>query len=333
MIISKTPYRLSFFGGGTDYVPWYRENGGLIIASAIAKHCYISIRSLPPFFEHKTRAVYSKIEMVKDHAEIQHPSIQQCLKFMKIDNGLEIHYDGDLPSRSGIGSSSSFTVGFLNALHALRFELATNRRLADEAIDVEHNWIKEDVGIQDQIMAAYGGLQVIEMGPGESYRVSPLILPPDYLKALEDHVMLAFTGISRYSVQFASEQIKNIVSGQSSSQLAEIHALAKAALELFTKNESFEKLGSLLNESWQLKRRLTQTVSNAHIDDIYQTARRHGAFGGKLMGAGGGGFILLMAPPHKHAAIREALGQIKVWVPYKIDPQGSQILLHNDRED
>ncbi|MBF0240375.1 MAG: kinase [SAR324 cluster bacterium] len=219
MIITRTPYRLSFFGGGTDYRPWFEEHGGLIIASAMARYCYLTVRTLPPFFEHKTRMVYSKIESVQTIDEIVHPSIKNCLKFLNIEDGLEIHHDGDLPARSGIGSSSSFTVGLLHALHALNYRMVSQRQLADEAIHVEQTLIGENVGIQDQIMAAFGGLQIIEMGPGAHYTTRQLILPPDYLKNLEDHILLGFSGISRESSKFAHTHIENIQQGKSSINL------------------------------------------------------------------------------------------------------------------
>ncbi|QUX97727.1 kinase [Marinomonas sp. CT5] len=333
MIITKTPYRLSFFGGGTDYRPWFEEKGGVIIASGIARYCYITVRKLPPFFEHKTRAVYSKIESVNQNSEIVHPSIKHCLEYLDMDDGLEIHHDGDLPARSGIGSSSSFTVGLLNALHALKYEMRSSRQLADEAIHVEQNLIKEDVGIQDQIMAAHGGLQVIRMGPGDQYSVSPLIVSPDYMRALEDHILLGFSGISRFSTHYAKAQIDNINNGSSEDSLAAIQSLAEEALSLFSQQANFEDIGRLLDQSWNMKRQLTQNMSNDVIDNVYSTAKKLGAFGGKLLGAGGGGFFMFLAPPHRHEAIKKALKNINVWVPFKFDNAGSQIIVHNVQED
>lgn len=330
MIITKTPFRLSFFGGGTDYRPWFEEEGGLIIASAFTQSCYISIRPLPPFFDHKTRIVYSKIEEVKHFNEINHPSIKNCLKYLNIESGLEIHHDGDLPARSGIGSSSSFTVGLLKALHALNYRHLSKKQLADEAIHVEQNVIKEDVGIQDQIMAAYGGLKVIKMGPGSDYSVSPLILPPDYQKNLESHVLLGFSGINRYATEFAKSQIEKIRAGKNRSQLSEIMSLAEEALSQFQSNNEMKDIGKLLDNSWKLKQTLSNDISNNYINELYETAIKNGAFGGKLLGAGGGGFIMFLAPPECHNSIKEALSEIKVWVPFKIDMEGSQILFHND---
>lgn len=332
MIITQTPFRLSFFGGGTDYRPWFESNGGLIIASAITKYCYISIRPLPPFFEHKTRVVYSKVESISENSEIQHPSVKHCLNYLGIEDGLEIHHDGDIPARSGIGSSSSFTVGLLKGLHALRYEHLTQKQLAKEAIHVEQNEIRENVGIQDQIMAAYGGLKIIRMGPGKGFTVSSLMLPPDYIGSLESHVLLGFSGISRYANQYAGNNIENIKNGNSSKSLYEIASIAEEALNLFQNCEDFNKIGKLLDQSWNLKRTLADDISNNQLDQIYQTAIKHGAFGGKLLGAGGGGFMMFLAPPTKHEAIKNALENIiRVWVPFKIDHNGSQILFHEDQ--
>jgi D-glycero-alpha-D-manno-heptose-7-phosphate kinase len=329
MIITKTPYRLSLFGGGTDYRPWFEKKGGLIIAAAMARYCYISIRKLPPFFEHKSRVVYSKIESVLDHQEFVHPSIRKCLEYLNFEQGVEIHHDGDLPAKSGIGSSSSFTVGLLNALHALSYEMKSVDQLAAEAIHVEQNLIKEDVGIQDQIMAAHGGLKILKMGPGTDYTVTPLILAPDYLRALEDHILLGFSGISRFSVEFAKAQIENINNGSSEQRLSEIHSIAEEALDLFKNQSNLDKIGALLDRSWKMKRQLIKGMSNDTIDDIYEIAKKEGAFGGKLLGAGGGGFFALLAPPYRHNGIKSALKKIKVWVPFQIDKSGTQIIFHN----
>jgi D-glycero-alpha-D-manno-heptose-7-phosphate kinase len=330
VLITKTPYRLSFFGGGTDYRPWFEKHGGLIIASAMARYCYLSVRYLPPFFEHKSRIVYGKVEHVNSNHEIVHPSVKHCLDFLEIDAGVEIHYDGDLPARSGIGSSSSFTVGLLHALHALQHKMVTKKTMADEAIKVEQVLLKEDVGIQDQIMAAHGGLQIIEMGPGNRYSVRPLIIPPDYLNMLEQHVLLGFTGVERFSAMFATAQVQNIKKGESIDCLSEIQGIAKEALGLFMKNAYLDEIGKLMDHSWRMKKQLAQGVSNDAINDLYTTAKQAGAFGGKLLGAGGGGFIMFLAPPEKHDAIKQALSHMKVWVPFKIDATGSQVIFHNN---
>ena len=330
MIISRTPYRLSFFGGGTDYNAWFEENGGLVLAVGLAHYCYLNVRYLPPFFSHKSRIVYSKIESINEISEIQHPSVRGCLEYLNITEGVEIHHDGDLPARSGLGSSSSFTVGLLHALYALKQQMVSPRQLAEEAIDVEQNWLNESVGIQDQIMAAHGGFQIIEMGPDANWNIKNMLLPKEYLSSLEDHVLLGFSGISRLSEQHSKDKVDNIKLGKTNKELQTIYALAQEALQAFLNQAGFDEIGRLLDQSWQCKTRLAEGVSSDWMDDLYQTAIRNGAYGGKLMGAGGGGFFFFLAPPNKHQQIREALSQIKVWVPFKIDHSGSQVIFSND---
>jgi D-glycero-alpha-D-manno-heptose-7-phosphate kinase len=329
MIITRTPYRLSFFGGGTDYNAWFEENGGLVLAVGLAHYCYLTVRHLPPFFEHRSRVVYGKEENVFNNLEIQHPSVRGCLEYLKISEGVEIHHDGDLPARSGIGSSSSFTVGLLHSLYALKQQMKSPRRLAEEAIDVEQNWLNESVGIQDQIMAAHGGFQIIEMGPDANWNTKNMLLPKEYLSSLEEHVLLGFSGISRLSEQHAKNKVDNIKLGKTNIELQTIYALTQEALQAFQNQAGFDEIGRFLDQSWQCKRRLAEGVSTDWMDDLYKTAIQKGAFGGKLMGAGGGGFFFFLAPPNKHQQIREALSQIKVWVPFKIDHSGSQVIFYN----
>ena len=329
MIITRTPYRLSFFGGGTDYNPWFEKNGGLVLAVGLAHYCYLTIRYLPPFFEHRTRVVYGKEENVINNQDILHPSVRGCLQYLNITDGVEIHHDGDLPARSGLGSSSSFTVGLLHGLYALRQQMKSPRRLAEEAIDVEQNLLKESVGIQDQIMAAHGGFRIIEMRPDAKWNVKNMFLPAEYLKSLEDHVLIGFSGINRMAEKHAKNKVDNIKKGKTSNELQTIFALAQEALVAFQDQVGFDQIGLLLDQSWQCKRRLAEGVSSDWMDVLYQTAINKGAFGGKLMGAGGGGFFFFLAPPNKHQQIREALPQIKVWVPFKIDHSGSQVIFYN----
>ena len=329
MIITRTPYRLSFFGGGTDYNPWFEENRGLVIAVGLAYYCYLTVRYLPPFFEHKTRVVYGKEENVINNEDILHPSVRGCLQYLNITDGLEIHHDGDLPARSGLGSSSSFTVGFLHALYALKKKMISQFQLANEAIDVEQNRLHESVGVQDQIMAAHGGFRIIELSPEKNWNVKNMLLPSQYVNELEKYVLLGFSGISRLAEHHAKTKVNNIKKGKTNDDLHAILALAEEALYAFQQNASIEKIGKLLNQSWIHKRNLADGVSQDWMDDLYQTAINHGAFGGKLMGAGGGGFFFFLAPPNKHQQIRDALYQIKVWVPFKIDNTGSQVIFFN----
>jgi len=330
MIITRTPYRLSFFGGGTDYNPWFEDYSGTVLAVGLAHYCYLTVRYLPPFFsEHSSRIVYSKIESVNNHSEIQHPSVRGCLQFLKVNEGIEIHHDGDLPARSGIGSSSSFTVGLLHALHALQQRMVSPKQLAEEAIHVEQKILGESVGVQDQIMAAHGGFRLLELGTGPKWSVKSMLLAKDYLKDLEKHVLLGFSGISRTAQKHAKNKLENIKRGKTTEELQAITCLAQEALKAFQGEASFEKLGRFLDLSWQQKRRLAAGVSTDWMDALYSTAIRHGAFGGKLMGAGGGGFFFFLAPPNQHENIRKALSKIKVWVPFKIDYSGSQVIFYN----
>ncbi len=329
MIITRTPYRLSFFGGGTDYNPWFEENGGLILASGLAYYCYLTIRYLPQFFEHRSRIVYGEREEVKNNKDIKHPSVRGCLDYLNLTEGVEIHHDGDLPARSGIGSSSSFTVGLLHALYALKQRMVSQRQLTEEAIDVEQNLLGESVGVQDQIMAAHGGFRLLELGPGPKWVVKNIILPKDYLRSFEQYVLLGFSGISRTAEQHAKNKVENIKQGKITDELQAIMGLAREALQAFQSQTNFDQIGKLLYQSWQQKCRLAEGVSTEWMDDLYTTAISNGAFGGKLMGAGGGGFFFFLAPPKKHKKIREALSQIKVWVPFKIDNMGSQVIFYN----
>ena len=333
MIISRTPYRLSFFGGGTDYNSWYETNGGLVLAVGLAHYCYITVRELPPFFEHKHRIVYSKMEHVQNVNEIDHPSVRACLEYKNILKGLEVHYDGDLPARSGIGSSSSFTVGLLNSLACFKGEEFSKIELAKQAIHIEQNKLSEYVGVQDQIMAANGGFQEINLNKNEPWKISKMNLSNDYLKELESYILFGFSGISRLADKHAKRKIENIDNKKTDQQLHRILDITKEARNLFVKNDDFKKIGMLLNKSWIEKKSLASGVSNDYIDEIYDVAISNGAFGGKLMGAGGGGFFFFIAPPKLHKKIKKSLSKIKVWVPFTIDHEGTQIIFRNGQNE
>jgi len=326
MIISRTPFRVSFFGGGTDYPDWFHEHGGAVLATTIDKYCYISVRELPPFFDHRFRVVYSIVENVKDVAEIAHPAVRAVLQRLDVDKGLEIHHDGDLPARSGLGSSSAFTVGLLRAIHALRGRHMSKEALASEAIHVEHCMLREPVGLQDQISAAFGGFNHILFRPDGTYEVEPMILPRERLAALEDHLMLVFTGISRLAPVVAQTVIDNLK--QRSGELKAMQEMVGRAIELLASPAAdILEFGRLLNESWMLKRRLSDRVSNSEVDALYETATRAGAIGGKLLGAGGGGFVLLFVRPEDRARVTEALRKL-ITVPFKFDMSGCRIALY-----
>ena len=327
MIITRTPFRVSFFGGGTDYAAWYAENSGSVLATTINKYCYITCRYLPPFFGYKHRIVYSKREEVKTIDEIDHPSVRECMRFMKIDRGLEIHHDGDLPARSGLGSSSSFTVGFLHALYALKGQMVTKRQLALDAIHVEQERIKENVGSQDQTLAAFGGFNRIDFGGDHHIQVQPITLEAERLDQLQDHLMLCFTGFSRIASEVTGEHIKKV--SRNKKALRTMHQMVEEAINILNSNRDIADFGKLLHESWLLKRGLTDKISTPQIDDIYSAALGAGAIGGKLLGAGSGGFVLFFARPEQQAKIKESLNLLQA--PFRFEDLGSQVIFYQPK--
>ncbi|MBI2885464.1 MAG: kinase [Candidatus Omnitrophica bacterium] len=329
MIISRTPFRVSFFGGGTDYPVWYREHGGAVLATTINKYCYLSCRWLPPFFGHTSRIVWSRIEQVTDHDAIQHPSVRATLKFLRIGQGVEVHHVGDLPARTGLGSSSSFTVGLLHALYGLKGQMPSKPQLAREAIHVEQELLKEHVGCQDQVVTAYGGLNRIEFASRDTFRVSPVIVDAARLAAFQDHLMLFFTGLSRTASEIAEQQVR--VTPAKTQELRAMHQMVDEGIRVLQGGGGLEEFGRLLHESWQVKKSLTEKISTPHIDDCYDAARRSGAIGGKLLGAGGGGFLLLFVRPEEQARVREALDGL-LHVPFRFEHDGSRIIFYEPQE-
>jgi D-glycero-alpha-D-manno-heptose-7-phosphate kinase len=330
MIISRTPYRISFFGGGTDYPVWYRKNGGAVLSTTIDKYCYITVRYLPPFFEHKHRIVYGKIENVKYTSEIQHPAVRALLEYFNIDKGVEIHHDGDLPARSGLGSSSSFTVGLVHCLHALKGVITSKFKLAKEAIYIEREILKENVGSQDQMAVAYGGFNRIVFSEDELFRVEPVTINREKIVQLRNHLMLIFTGLSRYASEIAQEQI--ISTPQKTQELNTMQQMVDEARDILNSNGDILDFGRLLHESWKLKRSISGKISNLAIDNIYDTALRAGAVGGKLLGAGGGGFMLLFVPPERHRQVKDALKGL-LNVKFSFERQGSQIIYYTESQE
>lgn len=326
MIMTRTPFRVSLFGGGTDYPPWYREHGGAVTGFTINKYCYIIFRALPPFFEHRHRIVYSRIELPQDISEIQHPAVRAVLEQHRVDQGVEIQHYGDLPARSGMGSSSSFTVGLLNAVQAFRGQLSSADWLAHEAIRIEQEVIGEAVGSQDQIWAAYGGMNLIRFHTDGSFEVRPIIMPAERRLLLQSHLMLFFTRLSRNAETIAKQKIENLSSRRA--QLFCLQQMAEQAVSILQNpTGSLRDIGLLLHDSWQLKKELAAAVTSDVIDQIYEAARNAGALGGKLLGAGGGGFMLLFAEPHAQARIRQALRDL-IEVSFEIGSPGSQIVLY-----
>lgn len=324
MIISRTPFRISFFGGGTDYPVWYQENGGAVLGTTIDKYCYITCRYLPPFFEYKHRIVYSQVELTESIDEIRHPAVRETLRFMGINEGLEIHHDGDLPARTGLGSSSSFTVGLLHALYALKGVMPSKIQLAKEAINIEQNILKENVGCQDQVLTAYGGLSRIDFSKDHSIDISPIAIKPQRMESLQNHLMLFFTGFSRTASEIAGEQIRQTPNKKQ--ELTEMRILVDEAIKVLSGDNDLLDFGKLLHENWQLKRSLTDKISTPYTDFLYDTAIENGATGGKLLGAGGGGFVLLFVKPELQSQVSQALSGV-LQVPFRFESAGSQIIV------
>jgi D-glycero-alpha-D-manno-heptose-7-phosphate kinase len=326
MIITRTPFRVSFFGGGTDYPAWFNAHGGEVLSTTIDKYCYITCRHLPPFFEHKHRIVYSAIENVRHWDEIKHPAVRAILGWSGCTKGLEIHHDGDLPARSGLGSSSSFTVGLVHALAALKGSYVSKQQLARDAIHIEQDVIHENVGSQDQIAAAFGGFNRIEFNPSGSFQVSPVIVKKQRLKELQKHLMLCFTGFSRIASEVAQSKIANFK--QREAELRRMQAMVDEAVKLLhSSSRAIDEFGELLHQSWLCKKELSDKVSTNEIDQLYQAARNAGASGGKILGAGGGGFLLLFVKPELQAKVREALKAL-IHVPFNFDDSGSRVVLY-----
>jgi len=330
MVISRTPFRISFFGGGTDYPIWYRDHGGTVLATTIDKYCYLTCRYLPPFFEHRIRLVYSRIENCQKVDDIAHPAAREVLRFSGIERGVEIHHDGDLPARSGMGSSSSFTVGLLHALYALQGQMPSKRQLALESIRIEQELIKETVGSQDQVSAAFGGFNHILFAPNGEISVRPVTVSADRLKELNSHLMLFYSGIERTASDVAESYITDL--NGKKSQLRIMKDLVEESLAVLNGGQDIRAFGMLLHEAWLAKRDLSAQVSNTHIDQIYELAMVNGAIGGKLLGAGGGGFILLFVPPERQERVRKCLKKL-IYVPFRFEFSGSQVIYFDPREE
>lgn len=330
MIITKTPLRVSFFGGGTDYPVWYREHGGAVLSTTIDKCCYLTCRRMPPFFEYRSRVSYSRVENVNRNNEIQHPSVRACLQYLKFDEGIEVHHVADLPARTGLGTSSAFTVGLLHALYALNNQMRTRQALALDAIHVERDLLQEAVGAQDQVSAAYGGFNRINFGKDGDIDVRRILVPEGRVNELENHLALYFTGFSRIASEVAQEQLK--MTASKVNELNRILEMVDEAESIVTNlNRPIEDFGRMLHETWQLKRSLTGKISSAEIDEIYEAGREAGAIGGKLLGAGGGGFMLFFVAPEKRAALRDRLKKL-LCVPFKFSKRGSEVVVYEPEE-
>jgi len=331
VIITRTPFRMSFFGGGTDYPEWYLKEGGAVLSTTIDKYCYISCRVLPPFFNVRHRIVWSHIETVASMAEILHPAVREGLRYLGFDDsvGLEIHYQGDLPARAGMGSSSSFAVGLIKALMALRGKMISRYDLALKAIELEHQVLKENVGAQDQTAAAYGGFNLIHFLQNGNIIVEPVTIPTPRLQALDDNLLLFYTGTSRLAPQVAKDIVANLETKRK--VLFQMRSYVDEALAVLNNGNNLDDFGRLLHENWLLKRELSSMVSNTTIDTIYEKAMQNGALGGKLLGAGVSGFMLFYVPSEKQEQVIKAL-EMYLHVPFHFESEGS-VILHYDADD
>lgn len=325
MILSRTPFRLSFFGGGTDYPAWYRREGGAVLSTTIDKYCYLSVRHLPPFFTTRHRVVWSHVETVGTIAEILHPAVREGLRMLGYDDatGIEIHHQADLPARAGMGSSSSFAVGLVKALTGLRGQMIGRHELALRAIALEQDVLRENVGSQDQVAAAYGGFNLIEFRKSGEIRVDPVTAPAERLAELQRQLMLFYTGTSRFASEVAADMLRNLDARRTA--LLRMRAMVDEALAILTGDGGLEPFGELLHESWTLKRSLSPMIAGAAVDDIYAKAMRHGALGGKLLGAGGSGFMCFFVPPARQAAVLRALAGY-LHVPFAFEGEGSRVI-------
>lgn len=327
MIISRTPLRISFFGGGTDYPVWYENNGGMTLSTTINKYSYITLRELPPFFNFKHRIRYFIKEEVNSLEKIKHPVVREALKIFQIKKGIEMVHTADLPARSGLGSSSTFTVGLLNALYSMKNKMHTKREIALNAINLEQNIIGENVGSQDQTIAAFGGLKFIEYGKLNTFTVNDVPVSKERVRALEENLLLCFTGFSRTANEISKHQVKN--SNSKEKELLEMMNIVKRGIEIITdKNTSLDEFGKLLSYQWNIKKKMSNYISNKEIDSIYNAGIKAGAIGGKLLGAGGGGFILFYSKKKYHKNIKETLKK-KLFVPFRFEQTGSQIVYYS----
>lgn len=325
MIITKTPFRMSFFGGGTDMPQFFEENKGAVLSTTFDKYVYVTVRHLPRFFEYSTEIVYSKTERVTRLNDIEHPMVRNAMKMLNMHE-LHISYDADLPARSGLGTSSTFAVGLLNAFYCLKGKYASKKKLADDAIYLERTLCNESGGWQDQIAASFGGLNRIDF-EGQNYRVTPIIISPERKEKLNDNLMLFFTGFTRFSSDIQKSTTSSIEDKQK--QLKEMLALVDEAQNVLeNEDEDLDKFGQLLDKTWRLKRQTGSSISNNPIDELYEKGINAGAIGGKLLGAGGGGFLLFYVKKENQNAVRNALSSL-MEVPFKFENGGTNVIYYS----
>ena len=322
---------MSFFGGGTDYPDWYLKEGGAVLSTTIDKYCYLNCRYLPPFFPVKHRVVWSHIETVSTISEILHPAVREGLRYLGFDDskGLEIHHQGDLPARSGIGSSSSFSVGLINALTALRGQTISKHELALKAIELEQGWLREPVGSQDQVAAAHGGLNLIHFRPSGDIEVEPVACDAARVERLQSSLLLFYLGMSRLGSETSSKLIENLPRQQKN--LRAMRGMVDEAESILKSSRPLDDFGALLHENWLCKRELAPDLTNATVNSAYETAMGHGALGGKLLGAGGTGFMLFYVPQERQSEVKEALARY-MHVPFMFEDDGS-VVVYSSPED
>lgn len=322
MIITKTPFRMSFFGGGTDMENYFKENGGAVLSTTFDKYCYVNVRHLPRFFDWSTELTYSKIEKVSNTDDIQHPAIRNAMKMLDMHE-IRLTYEADLPARSGLGTSSSFAVGMLNAFYALKGKYADKKKLADEAIYLERVICNETGGWQDQIAASYGGFNRINFN-AEGYEVLPVIINPERKKQLNDNLLMFFTGFTRFSSDV--QKVNKVSDKEKYAQLRQMYELVDEAEQvLVDKTKDLDDFGRLLDTTWKLKRQTGAAVSTDSIDGLYAKGIEAGALGGKLLGAGGGGFLVFYVQPEKHVAVREAMKDL-MYIPFRFEDGGTRVI-------
>ena len=322
MIITKTPFRMSFFGGGTDMESYFRENGGAVLSTTFDKYCYVNVRHLPRFFDYSTELSYSKTERVTEVDDIQHPAIRNAMKMLDMHE-IRLTYEADLPARSGLGTSSSFAVGMLNAFYALKGKYADKKKLADEAIYLERVLCNEAGGWQDQIAASYGGFNRINFN-ADGYEVLPIIISPERKKQLNNNLMMFFTGFTRFSSDV--QKANSISSNDKKAQLKEMYKLVDEAERILTdKDTDLDEFGRLLDHTWKLKRQTGAAVSTDSIDGLYARGIAAGALGGKLLGAGGGGFLLFYVQPEKQNEVRKAMKDL-MYIPFEFENGGTRVI-------
>lgn len=322
MIITKTPFRMSFFGGGTDMESFFTENGGAVLSTTFDKYCYVNVRHLPRFFDYSTELSYAKIERVTDVNDIQHPAIREAMKMLDMHE-IRLTYEADLPARSGLGTSSSFAVGMINAFYALKGKYADKKKLADAAIYLERELCKEAGGWQDQIAASYGGFNRINFN-SDGYEVLPLIINPERKRQLNNNIMMFFTGFTRFSSDVQKANASN--KADKVNQLKEMLALVDEAEKvLVDKQSDLDEFGRLLDHTWRIKRKTGNTVSTNSIDELYDKGLKAGALGGKLLGAGGGGFLVFYVEPDKQEKVKKAMEDL-LYIPFEFEDGGTRVI-------